>query len=1002
MALKLYVCGTRGSFPTFGKKYEDYGQATTCYVLREDDYAILLDCGTGIVNAVPALKGCKKVDVILSHVHYDHIMGLFIIPEPCPEAEVCFYGNFDAWTAVSNKGKGGSHTFWPETIKKHKRVSVKPGEKYKLSNGLTASFVPSTHGDGAMMTMLERKGRSICFTGDYETMPDRIIEDWAKGTDLLIYDGSYAPEEYPGHEGWGHSTWLQACEIAKSGGIRHLMITHYANTHDDVSLAEEEARAKEVFDGVGFAREGMCYTLENGDITDGYEFLKMEDSGDGQPLPAPEPVKVRAKVREEELKKIAYTGWLRGRSYVAAVFNWLILLISSACIYDMAHRYGDAISSSAPFILLVMIAVISVPMSIFDLTSVDRKEGSFLGRPHWASVALLLETAAASVLFLSPFVFWVPKEGLAALVNGSWPGGIFTWLVIPALVAAEYYMLEARAEISVADMVVVLCILLALHSFTCLLGPINGLSGILHDAYCESPRNLIYILLYEGCAVLVYFINQILIKAGLGYRRVSKNGYQVKKQKGNRLFRDERSRQILYLAVNALLAVSSLIYVISFVVVNGLAKVTYLVLVAVVLFIIGALSVFYNARAIAGNSVSVYPVWYKFLSYTRLAGTLILAFLFLTAWLQSGWGFAASLLINPATVLLFIICPLATVVTFFMESHEYDMNSAIYTGLLLFVIFMASLIIVRMSPVLEEEISTSVSMFYTGNKIYFAILAQTVLVVIIYIIDRIYIENARFYAGEVVVERDPDGVVQLLIAGARGGVAPTRPEYYHFGQASNCYCIRDGSYGMILDCGSGLIYAPEFLKGCTDVDVFLSDTRFSTVMGLLAAPNPCPGAKIRFFGPFGRGMNFENMNGFATPPLWPVNVIVGECISATPDKDIRLNNLYSVRFQLVPRESGHYVLRLSGALGVCYTGPLDYPISKEDEWAKDCDLLICDGRHDVKEAVDLANRSGVSHVLIANHKSFADDAALSEEEKKGQELCSILTYARQGTVYTIN
>lgn len=1002
MAVKLYVCGTRGSFPTFGKKYEKYGQATTCYVLRDGDYAILLDCGTGMVNAVTALEGCKKVDVILSHVHYDHIMGLFIIPEPCPEAELCFYGNFDAWTAVSNKGKGGSHTFWPETLKKHKRVSVKPGEKYPLGCGLTAEFAPSTHGDGAMMTKLERNGRAMCFTGDYETMPDRTIEEFARGTDLLIYDGSYAPEEYPGHEGWGHSTWQQACEIARSGDVGQLMITHYANTHDDASLKEEEARAKKTFDRVSFAKEGMCYTLENGRIDSGCEFLKIEDAGKGQALPEPKPVKVRAKVREEELKKIAFIGWLRERSYVATAFNWLILLVSSGCIYDMAHRYGEAVTASAPFILLLVIAFISVTMSIFDLNSVDLKEGSFLGRPHWASVALLLETAAASTLFLSPFVFWVPAEGFAALFNGSWPGSVFTWLIIPALVMLEFTALEARTEISTADMVAVLCILLALHACTCLMGPEVGLSGILLDAYCVSPQNLLYIFLYEGCAALVFFLNRILMKAGLGDRRFDKTRYRVKKKKTRNLFRDERSRQILYLAVHSVLMVSSLIYVVTFIAESGIGKITYLVMLSIVLCVISAISVYYTIRAIIGNSISIYPVWYKYLSYTRLAGTVIQAFLFLTAWIQSGWASADFLLINPAAVLIYIICPLAVVITFFMESQEYDLNSAIYTGLTLFVVFMVSLLVVRLSPDLKEEISTSVGMFYTGNRIYFAVLAQSVLVGILFLLDRIYIENARFHAGEVKVERAPGGSVQLLIAGARGGVAPTRPEYYHFGQASNCYCIRDGSYGMILDCGSGLIYAPEFLKGCTDVDVFLSDTRFSTVMGLLAAPNPCPGAKIRFFGPFGRGTNFENMNGFATPPLWPVNVIVGECISATPDKDIRLNNLYSVRFQLVPRESGHYVLRLSGALGVCYTGPLDYPIQKEDDWAKNCDLLICDGRHDPQDAIDLAEREKVSHVLIANHKSFAEDAVLGEEEKKSQERCSTLTFARQGTIYTIS
>lgn len=998
MAVRLYVCGTRGSFPTFGKAYEDYGQATTCYVLREGDYAIVLDCGTGLVNAAEVLRGCTHVDVILSHVHYDHIMGLFVIPDFCPGATLTFFGNFDAWTAVSNKeGKGGSHTFWPEVIRKSPQVAVKPGQQYQVAGGFTVEFAPSTHGDGAFMTRISRDGKILVFTGDYEQLPGNGIEDWVRGCSWLIYDGSYAPEEYPGHEGWGHSTWKQACDLALKCNVDNLLITHYANTHDDASLIHEEKRAREHMKNVTFAREGMCYPLDGEEGETPGMFAKPEERIETDVPKKPEPVCVRAKERDEELKKIAHVGWLRKRCFSAAAINWLICFLSAIATYDMAQRGGEGISASAPFLLVTVIVVISLLMSIFDLNSVDFKEGSFLGRPHWASVALLLEASAAIVLFLTSLVVYFPVMGLRTYAPGGFPGGALASLVVPALILYECIFLEAKAKISVPDLAVVLGILLGLHMITCVAAPAAGLTGILYDRFCTVPGILVYVFMYEGAVILAFFVNRSLLKKGTGYHRAK---YREKEYRS--VFSTERNCQIFYLILNVMIAGLSLRHVLNTVSSPQLSVFSNPSLISLVLVPVCLISAYYNIRAYISYSVGVYPVWYKCLSYIRMLGTFLNLMTMAVMALAGSKGVAGMFVPywgGDATVFLF--CPILSAIMFFMETREYDINAMIYAVLVMLVVLVISRLAVSIKG-FEPLLSLEMQLFYDEKAFFFTIFSEALGGALVFIADRIYVDNIRFQSGEMHVKRFPDSHVELLIAGARGGVAPTKATYYGYGQASNCCCIRDGSYGMILDCGSGLIYANEFLKGCTDVDVFLSDTRFSTVMGLLAAPNPCPGARIRIFGPFGRGTNFENMNGFAQKPLWPVNVIVGECISATPDKDIRLNDLYSVRFQLVPRESGHYILRISGAVGVCYTGPLDTPIEQQDEWANDCDVLICDGHRGPGEAVELSQRCGAGYVLVGNHRSFADDSELAVDEARGREMIPNLSYARQGTVYTIN
>lgn len=253
--MRLYICGARGSYPVAGREYGEFGCATTCYVLREDDYAIVLDCGSGLWNAREILKGCTVVDILLTHMHYDHILGLPMLGAVCPGAKVKLYANFGAWYGLDTIERFLSEPFWPVClIPRENMVEVHSGEKITLQHGVTAEFRRQTH-DGALLIALHKNGEELCFTGDYEhgRMP---LDSWAKECDLLIYDGTYAPEEYAEHEGWGHSTWEEGCQLAERAHAKRLVISHHSPDHDDRMLSAQEHRAQEIFPATHFAREG--------------------------------------------------------------------------------------------------------------------------------------------------------------------------------------------------------------------------------------------------------------------------------------------------------------------------------------------------------------------------------------------------------------------------------------------------------------------------------------------------------------------------------------------------------------------------------------------------------------------------------------------------------------------------------------------------------------------------------------------------------------------------
>ena len=76
--MKVTLWGTRGSQATPGNETVRYGGNTSCVEVRATpDTAVVLDAGTGIRRLGLALNAdVVRVDVLLTHLHMDHIQGL--------------------------------------------------------------------------------------------------------------------------------------------------------------------------------------------------------------------------------------------------------------------------------------------------------------------------------------------------------------------------------------------------------------------------------------------------------------------------------------------------------------------------------------------------------------------------------------------------------------------------------------------------------------------------------------------------------------------------------------------------------------------------------------------------------------------------------------------------------------------------------------------------------------------------------------------------------------
>jgi phosphoribosyl 1,2-cyclic phosphodiesterase len=93
--MKVTLWGTRGSLATPGPDTARYGGNTSCVGVRgENGTVLVLDAGTGIRGMGKTIDASvKRIDILLSHLHMDHIQGLgFFAPLFRPDLVVGIWG----------------------------------------------------------------------------------------------------------------------------------------------------------------------------------------------------------------------------------------------------------------------------------------------------------------------------------------------------------------------------------------------------------------------------------------------------------------------------------------------------------------------------------------------------------------------------------------------------------------------------------------------------------------------------------------------------------------------------------------------------------------------------------------------------------------------------------------------------------------------------------------------------------------------------------------------
>lgn len=107
-------------------------------------------------------------------------------------------------------------------------------------------------------------GYTVAILGD--TRPCENAIKLAQGVDVLVHEATFARQLVNKAEEYGHSTTIQAAEIARAAGVRRLLLTHFSSRYKQADLTELEEEAKSVFENTNVAQERIPYTINKRDM----------------------------------------------------------------------------------------------------------------------------------------------------------------------------------------------------------------------------------------------------------------------------------------------------------------------------------------------------------------------------------------------------------------------------------------------------------------------------------------------------------------------------------------------------------------------------------------------------------------------------------------------------------------------------------------------------------------------------------------------------------------
>ena len=241
--MKITIWGCRGSMPSPGPDKLFFGGNTSCVQIEHKNTCLILDGGSGIIRLGRNLPDkIKEVNILLTHLHLDHIMGLgYFSPLYDADCKVNIWGPSGSMESfISKLMRYFSPPLFPVRLKELPadiQINEIENTTFKIDDfNVTSEYL--CHPGPTVGYRCEIDNFTISYMPDHEPLLGSSnfphSAEWC--SDILFHDAQYTDKEYDRRVGWGHCSMKDAIKFGNLAKVKKMVLFHHDPTNSDEQL----------------------------------------------------------------------------------------------------------------------------------------------------------------------------------------------------------------------------------------------------------------------------------------------------------------------------------------------------------------------------------------------------------------------------------------------------------------------------------------------------------------------------------------------------------------------------------------------------------------------------------------------------------------------------------------------------------------------------------------------------------------------------------------------
>lgn len=260
----------------FATRHTFGGNSACIEIVHGGDEYLLCDLGTGVRELGQSVlarhgPGAPQVfHVLLSHMHWDHIMGFpFFVPSYIPGNRVILYGCHENLEEALRRQHGPPSfpVSFDQLGADIEFVTLDPDAEHEIA-GVSVRAKRQRHSGDSYGYRFEKDGRSVVYSTDAEHKLESESEtagfvDFFRDANVVIFDAMYSlAEAVSVKEDWGHSSNVVGVDLCHRARVEHYCMIHHEPIYDDrqiQAVLAETVRYEELMREEHALRISMAY-----------------------------------------------------------------------------------------------------------------------------------------------------------------------------------------------------------------------------------------------------------------------------------------------------------------------------------------------------------------------------------------------------------------------------------------------------------------------------------------------------------------------------------------------------------------------------------------------------------------------------------------------------------------------------------------------------------------------------------------------------------------------